>query len=348
MSRDDKKEMTINYLDLFSGIGGFALGLQMAGFTFNKHYFSEIDKYARSIYEKQFTGSIGLGDITGVNGKELGEIDLITFGFPCQDLSIAGKRAGLEGNRSSLFFEAIRLIQELQPEIFIFENVKGVFSSNEGQDFEIILRTIADIGLYECEWQLLNTSWFLPQNRERLYFIGHLRRKSRPKVFPIGEIAQKATQERDGRYISGTISTKNQSGQAQWDGSTTLIELTENMPDAQRIYDINGIAKTLKGEGGGQGAKTGLYAIRSIGLKDGSRKYYNDTISQCLSSNPTSDNLPMVNTKNVRRLTPIECERLQGFPDGWTEGISDTQRYKCLGNAVSVPVVEEIGRRLLK
>jgi DNA (cytosine-5)-methyltransferase 1 len=177
----------VNYLDLFSGIGGFSLGFQRAGWKFDKHYFSEINKYAIKVYQRHFPDAIGLGSITGIRPEELGQIDLITFGFPCQDLSIAGKRAGLEGSRSGLFFEAMRIIRYLKPSIFVFENVEGLLTSNDGKDFEIVLREIADIGLYECEWQLLNTSWVLPQNRERVYFIGHLGERGGRKVFPIGE-----------------------------------------------------------------------------------------------------------------------------------------------------------------
>jgi len=183
----------MNYLDLFSGIGGFALGIQQAGVKVDKHYFSEIDKYATTIYKKHFPDAVELGDITRITGEGLPRINLITFGFPCQDLSIAGKRAGLGGARSGLFFEATRLIRKLQPSVFVFENVKGLLTSNEGKDFEIVLREIADIGLYECEWQLLNTSWFLPQNRERIYFIGHFGEGSGQKVFPIGEVNQEVT-----------------------------------------------------------------------------------------------------------------------------------------------------------
>ena len=177
--------LEINYLDLFSGINGFALGIIQAGIKLNKHYFSEIDKYATQITKRHFPNAIELGDINGIKPETLGKIDLITFGFPCQDLSIAGKRAGLGGARSGLFFKAMWLVEQLLPSVFIFENVKGLLTSNEGKDFEIVLRTIADIGLYECEWQLVNTSWVLPQNRERIYFIGHLREKSRHKIFPI-------------------------------------------------------------------------------------------------------------------------------------------------------------------
>ena len=188
----------IIYLDGFSGIGGFALGILQAGIKFKKHYFSEIDKYATKIYKKHFPDAVELGSVTEVDGTKLGKVDLLTFGFPCQDLSVAGKRAGLGGSRSGLFFEATRIIRECKPTTFIFENVTGLLTSNDGKDFEVVLREIADIGLYECEWQLLNTSWFLPQNRERVYFIGHLGKGCGGKVFPIGEFAKESSGELGG------------------------------------------------------------------------------------------------------------------------------------------------------
>lgn len=177
----------IVFLDLFSGAGGFPLGFMKAGFTFRTHYFSEIDKYAIANYHYNFKYARYAGTVEEIKKGSIQQADIITFGFPCQDLSLAGKREGLKGKRSSLFFEALRIIVEHKPRVFVFENVKGIFSSNEGKDFEIILKAIADTGLYECEWQLLDTSWFLPQHRHRIFFVGHLRGKSRPKVFPFTE-----------------------------------------------------------------------------------------------------------------------------------------------------------------
>lgn len=175
----------MNYLDLFSGVGGFHYGLEQAGFEFEWAGFCEIDKYAKQIYQGHFPDSEDLGDVRTIRLDRLPKIDIVTFGFPCQDLSVAGKRAGLSGERSGLFFEAMRIIKTTKPDVFIFENVKGLLSSGEGRDFAEVLRTIADLGLYECEWQLLNTAEFLPHNRERVFFVGHLAGRSRPKVFPI-------------------------------------------------------------------------------------------------------------------------------------------------------------------
>jgi len=180
-------------LDLFSGIGGFHEGFHRAGFEFSKVYFSEIDKYAIGTYKYNFQKSNieHIGDISTIQqrGIKLEPPNIITFGFPCQDLSIAGNGAGFDGSRSVLFFEAVKLIKQYKPDIFIFENVKGLLSNNGGKTLEVVLRTIAELNLYECEGQLLNTKWVLPQNRERVYFVGHSTKAGRSfrKVFPITE-----------------------------------------------------------------------------------------------------------------------------------------------------------------
>lgn len=161
----------MNYLDLFSGIGGFALGFRRAGWTFDNHYFSEIDKNAISVYKRHFPEAVGLGSITGIKPEELGNIDVITFGFPCQDLSIAGKRKGLGGSRSGLFFEACRLIGGLKPSIIVFENVKGLLSADNGTAVDVCLDSLTELG-YIMDIGLMNTAWYLPQNRERIYGVG--------------------------------------------------------------------------------------------------------------------------------------------------------------------------------
>lgn len=178
-------DQEIVLLDLFSGVGGFSKGFIDAGLKIKTHYFSEVDKHAIAVYKHNFKNSIYAGDVRTVSRETIPERpNIITFGFPCQDLSVAGKGKGLSGSRSGLFFEAIRIIEEFKPEVFVFENVKGLLSSHNGKDFETVLRTIADIGIYECEWQLVNTAWLLPQNRERIYFVGHLAGRSKPRVFP--------------------------------------------------------------------------------------------------------------------------------------------------------------------
>ena len=270
-------------IDLFSGIGGFSLGFKRAGYHFTEHYFSEIDKHAIANYKYNFPNAKYIGDITSIHRRDFADIDIITFGSPCVDFSMAGKRKGLKGDKSSLIEYAITLVARLRPSIFIWENVKGAFSSNSGADFWAIIQAFANIGDYRLEWQLLNTSWVLPQNRERIYLVGHLAERSQPGVFPIREIAKNSSKE-----------TRN-------------------------VYDYS---RTIL------------------------RGYKNSTSTGSFIK--TKDN-------KIRYLTEIECERLQGFPENWTQygnyneiikPISKTQRYKLIGNAVTVDIVELIAKRL--
>ena len=348
----------MNHLDLFSGIGGFSLGLKQAGIEPDWIGYSDIDKHANQLFKRRFPNAKKLGSITTIQPDKLPKIDLITFGFPCQDLSIAGKRGGLAANRSSLFFEAIKIIQHKKPKYFIFENVKGIFSSNRGKDFDIVLRSIADIG-YDGQWELCNTRWYLPQNRERVYFVGHIRGESRPKVFPLGENDKETEDDGKGKRIEivGHSGSGGQKGNIHSsDGVMSCLTATDyKQPkqiklnqiatigedsEATRVYDTT-CARTIK-NGGGMGAKTGLYQIPEATKKGYSIAEEGDSINL---SQPKSKTRRGRIGKGV---APTECERLQGFPDGWTDEQSDTQRYKQLGNAVSVPVVKAIMERLYK
>lgn len=343
----------INYLDLFSGCGGFRLGLQQAGFVFINEAHSEIDKYANQIYNRNFKESEDLGDVNSIRLTKLSwRPDVITFGFPCQDLSIAGKKRGLKGTRSGLFFRAIEIIRYYKPKVFIFENVKGLLSHNEGKTFEVVLQTIADIGLYECQWQLLNTRWFLPQNRERIYFIGHLRGESRSEVFPIRESSQLFNSKIRNQQRETIVTTTIRPGMNGIPGnSECYIKESQKNFQVNRIYPIDGPSVTLSSQGGGQGAKTGLYAMPVLTpdrqeKRQNGRRFKED--GEPAFTLTAQDKHGVYDGYRIRRLTPVECERLQGFPDNWTLGVSDSQRYKMLGNAVSVPVVKAIMERLYK
>lgn len=197
----------ITLLSLFGGIDGFALGFQRAGYSIETHYYSEIDKYASAVVRHRFKQAIHVGSVKDIQGSELKRPDIITFGSPCQDFSLAGKRAGMDGERSSLILEAIRLITEARPSVFIWENVKGAFSSNSGADFTAILQAFANIGGYRLEWQLLNTKWLLPQNRERIYLVGHLAEAGSRQVFPIGETCEVFIKKRE--RVSGRVLSKS-------------------------------------------------------------------------------------------------------------------------------------------
>ena len=179
-------------LDLFSGIGGFHLGLTQAGFKFDWVGFSEIDKYAKQTYKKNFPTAVDIGDVTTIRPEDLPkDIDILSGGFPCQTFSIAGKRAGFDDTRGTLFFEIARILRyfrniEKPIPYFILENVKGLLNHDSGRTFALIYGVLADLD-YTVECQILNTRWFLPQNRERIYIVGHLGKRSGRKVFPIGE-----------------------------------------------------------------------------------------------------------------------------------------------------------------
>ena len=321
-------------IDLFSGIGGFSLGFQKAGYQFTEHYFSEIDKHAIANYKYNFPHAKHIGDITTLHGGDFTDIDIITFGSPCVDFSLAGKRAGLKGAKSSLIEYAIALIAHIRPGIFIWENVKGAFSSNAGADFWAIIKALANIGGYRLEFQLLNTKWLLPQNRERIYLIGHLAGRSIPGVFPIGENDFPASEKTE--------------SQLQAPISTTLKASGAMRPDD--TYIIPKVAATLTGGGHSGGLHSDMTVIRQ--LKRGKNKGADLKICPTISSNAFQENNLL---NGVRRLTEIECERLQGFPDNWTQygnydgvikPIAKTQRYKLIGNAVTVDIVELIAKRL--
>ena len=465
--------MKINLLDLFSGIGGFHLGLEKAGYKINS-YFSEVDKYAIEVYKNNFKNSNYVGSVTDVQSKDLPKINAITFGSPCQDFSLAGKRKGMQGSRSSLISEAIRLISECKPDFFIWENVKGTFSSNSGEDFWAIIQAFANIGGYRLEWQLLNTKWFLPQNRERIYLVGCLGGKSGGQIFPIGQCYKRDFVEKetsactttsyhkgvnfDNQLIKiksatkrgyelatpgdsvnySTPTSKTRRGRVEKGVSQTLDtgcemavvgdfrtdegyrERKENyVVIPKKVYvrkydvDVLGLQKLLKNHRSKSLAQIATelkcpktmvehwfrtdksFSIPSpkfwLKLKEILKIEENKFDESILlfeekegnfdmtervylekSNAPTLTNAevkiavvpararedeyrqPIIqNQSKIRRLTPLECERLQGFPDNWTKYgtqgiISDTQRYKMCGNAVTVDVVEAVAKQIIK
>ena len=359
-------------IDLFSGIGGFSLGFQRAGYQFTEHYFSEIDKHAIANYKYNFPNAKHIGNIKTIQPANLAGADIITFGSPCVDFSIAGRRAGLAGTKSSLIKKAIALIAEIRPSVFIWENVKGTFSSNAGADFWAIIQAFANIGGYRLEWQLLNTSWVLPQNRERIYLVGHLAGRSEPGVFPIREddcLPTTKTQSQFQAQLSGTLKANGNmnaddtyiipkvastlTGGGHSGGlhsDMTVIQLnpsTESngrQPYQQnRVYDERGISPALT-------RNNNDFIIKQ--RPRGKNKGADLTICPTISSNAFQENNLLC---GIRRLTEIECERLQGFPNNWTQygnyngrkrSISKTQHYKLIGNAVTVDIVELIAKRL--
>lgn len=433
----------MKFVDFFAGIGGIRLGLEQAGHKCVG--FCEFDKYARTAYKAMYDteGEWESHDVRATKPYDVPAADLWCFGFPCQDISVAGKQKGLqEGERSGLFYEIMRLLagrrQEDRPRWLLVENVKNLLSIGSGFDFARLLLEVGGYG-YSLQWQVLNSKDFgVPQNRERVFIIGHLGNIRGREVFPL-------------RRTDG-------------ENPCELKEITQGVSDAQRIYDGGGLARTLKGESGGQGGKTGLYAVKVIkpygstggtcglqiaenetglaapcaardykgisrnngnavvcmsirgqklqkqidvaptidtGCRDNlTRKQtccavltpdraekrqngrrikepgepsfmtaqdrhgvaiyqrprgYNKggmhDIAPALSISAWQENNLLTNNIRIRRLTPRECWRLQGFPDEYFDkakaaGISDTQLYKQAGNGVTVNVARAIGARL--
>lgn len=283
----------MKYFDAFTGIGGFTKAIEDTIPDAKCVGYSEVDKYAIQIYETHYPTHKNYGDIRTIDTAILPDFDLFVGGFPCQAFSVAGKRRGFDDTRGTLFFEIARIIKDKRPAYLLLENVKGLLSHDNGRTFQKIMWTLDELG-YDCQWQVLNSKNFgVPQNRERVFIIGHFRGKPRPEIFFItknGEVSCDPT-----RQISPTITSRYYK-QAQSDPYISRYPL--------KFLQRN--QKNIKGD----------YAFTVDGAN------------------------------TVRRLTPTECCRLQGFPDSWVDGISDTQKYKCLGNAVTVNVVAEIIKRL--
>lgn len=434
----------MQFVDFFAGIGGIRLGLEQAGHKCVG--FCEFDKYARTAYKAMYDteGEWENHDVRTVKPYDVPTADLWCFGFPCQDISVAGKQKGLqEGERSGLFYEIMRLLagrrKEDRPRWLLVENVKNLLSIGNGFDFARLLCEVGGHG-YSLQWDTLNSKDYgVPQNRERVFIVGYLGNIRGREVFPIRP--------------------------ADGENPCELNEITQGLSMAYRVYNPDGISKTLAAVGGGAGAKTGLYAVKVVkpygstggvcGLKIAENKTgiaatcavrdykgisrdngnavvcvsikgqqlqeqitvtptidtdcrnnltrkqtccavltpdrgekrqngrrikepgepsftltaqdrhgvaiyqrprgYNKggmhDVAPALSISAWQENNLLANGIRIRRLTPRECWRLQGFPDEYFDkaraaGISNTQLYKQAGNGVTVNVARAIGERL--
>jgi DNA-cytosine methyltransferase len=435
------KEMTA--VSLFAGVGGFDLALERNGVKVVASV--EIDKKASAILAKHFPNSQIFGDVSEVTGEQLiaagfdPSNGIITGGFPCQDVSVAGKRAGLAGARTGLFWEIIRLLKETKAQYFILENVPGLLSSNNGRDMGTVLGALAECG-YGVAYRVLDAQYFgVPQRRRRVFIVGSLgdsgRTPSEILAIAEGRAGYLEASEQKGKTVAGDLvgslaasdykfpqqqqahenkiviqpqlsnghaianclpaelyhrgTVVNQdinaghlviqdsfvkSRRAQtidddetWiDGkvSTTLnafdnggeSRATVLIIDGTRVNDVgvyeDGIVPTVVARYGTGGNNVpAVFPIQGtvIGRSDTSGpqgKGYADNGEPMFTQTKTDVHAVAINS-TVRRLTPMECERLQGFPDGFTEGQADSNRYKQMGNAVAVPVVEWIVARLV-
>ncbi len=446
----------MRYFSMFSGIGGFELGIKRAkdnqdsirkastrqniqskrGRTLssggeswkyrtpNEDWrcvgYSEIDKYAIKTYETHFPTHKNFGDATTINPEELPDFEMLCGGFPCQAFSIAGKRMGFEDTRGTLFFDIARIVKAKKPRILFLENVKGLLSHDNGRTLSCILATLDELG-YNVEWEVLNSKYFgVPQNRERVFIIGHFRGTSSRQVFPIGQDDKKVDELQ--RQYTNTLTARYEKGQAtgayiiEGEQHKEIKQMNNPEHSQQRVSDPSDISPTIAaGNRGGGKSPSKIYDDQNKKwIKDdicgtieghsqsrsgfkvvvpGTLRTHNDSkgfrelkqdISPCIPARAREDGSgqPCVavltpdrpekrqngrrfkqdgdemftltgqdkhgvsDGSRIRRLTPLECERLQGFPDNWTVG-SDTQRYKQCGNAVTVNVIEAIAEKIL-
>ena len=381
----------LTFIDFFAGVGGFRLGLELAGMKCVG--FCENDKFAvrsyRAMYDTE--GEWYGGDITKLRADHIPQADIWTAGSPCQNVSVAGGRSGLHGDRSGLFFNFLDLLKGKaetdKPEWVILENVKGLLSSNAGWDFLEYLGELAEAG-YDAQWQVFNSKDYgVPQNRERVYTVGHLRTRGRREILP-----------------------------ASRKSGSDLKQIIGGM-QGYRVYDPDGVSVALASQSGGVGAKTGLYFVNQPVINEYKASDCCQTLKASHNKGPVMaiqkthgatttikqeetgnlqaarlDKVPCVmpvltpdrkekrqngrrfkdpdepmftltgqdkhgvaveeqHSFRIRRLTPKECWRLQGFSDELFEKAqavnSDSQLYKQVGNAVTVNVAFAVACSLI-
>lgn len=326
---------------LFDGIGGWLIAAHRNGIK--PVWSSEIEDFPMKVSKAHFPDVEQLGDVTKINGGEVLPVDIICAGSPCQDLSVAGNQKGLAGSRSNLFFESVRIVREMReatngvyPKFFVWENVTGAFSSNHGRDFQAVLGEITQTDIpmpgsgrwskagmvrgkrVGCAWRVLDAQyWGVPQHRERIFLIagfgkwgGAVQVLFKPESVR-RDSAESESEGKDASRIAGNCSEKA--------GGTMEAEL---FPTKSYTVIKQGLpASTLKAKGGAYGG--------------GSENYIVET-KICKESQAVLKRGEMF----VRKLTPLECERLQGLPDNYTAYGSDTARYKAIGNGMAQPCAD--------
>lgn len=334
----------MRYISLFSGIEAASVAWEDLGWE--AVAFSEIEPFPCELLKQRYPDVPNLGDITKIDWSEYaGNVDIVVGGSPCQSFSIAGSRTGLAGE-SGLMFEYIRAVREVMPRCFIWENVPGALSSEEGRAFGQLLDEVDELG-YGYSWRVLDAQFFgAPQRRRRVFLVGLFGNvesavevlferesvcwdypSSRAKRAELAARAERSSSSRCLRVLPfdpTQITSKQNGNNPQWGDACHPIAATSRPPHVICMADAN--------------SKAAIDEDLSGTLKVGGEP-------------------PIVSYQNppefvVRKLMPIECERLQGFPDGWTEiefkgkPASDAARYKALGNSMAVPVMRWIGERV--
>lgn len=328
--------MTFKYIELFAGIGGFRSAL--GGLGGECVFASEIDKYASQAYRALYDGAAELhGDITEVNAHDIPDHDVLVGGFPCQAFSVAGQRKGFEDARGTLFFEIARIASTKQPRLMLLENVKGLLSHDGGKTFETMCAILNDIG-YAIDFRVLNSKHFgVPQNRERIFIACD--RDAEHAEWDVTGSDVVARAKRRAQALG--IRTFNFDWPENSEVSTRLRDVLETQIDDKHTLNNCAVTRLLNG---GTGFRSSLHSEESDGVAR--------TLFASMYKIARGMDLIKTSKGSIRKLTPRECWRLQGFTDAQHDavmnaGISDSQRYKQAGNAVTVNVIRAVGRPLV-
>lgn len=336
---ETKPQLTVG--SLFAGIGGFDLGFEREGFRVA--WQCEIDTNAQRILRHRFPNVELHADIRKLDAAKLHRVDVICGGFPCQDLSTGGKRAGLNGERSSLFYDAMRIVRTVRPRVVVLENVPGLLTSNNGNDFASVLREMGNG--WNCSsigWRVLDSQHFgVAQRRRRIFIVGSVADGYAEQILDFS-----ACGKRDNSARVKTCGNTNIVARSVGSRGQSLIPYSPHGDYRYRNYDKSATLRGRENQLNG-----GAHLVVGVDL-------YNHTITGDTAATLTAaaggtntSGPKVIQNGFVRRLTPVECERLQGFPDDWTNiGIgnrpmADGPRYKACGNAVTVNVAQWLARQ---
>jgi DNA (cytosine-5)-methyltransferase 1 len=283
----------VNFVSLFAGVGGFDRGFEAAGMDCVGQV--ELSLNCRNVLQRHWPDVPKWSDIKEVKGEQFGSTDILVGGFPCQDYSVAGKGAGLAGDRGALWWEFHRLVASRRPRWVVGENVAGLTNEEHRSSLRTIIGSLVQLG-YGVVWRIFDARYFgVPQQRRRIFIVGHIGNRPRPEVLALAE------------GCGGHLERHRQEG-----------HIRASVASGRPWIASWPTAPTLEADRSGPASQSWKFHAAAF------------------------------NESAVRRLTPVECERLQGFPDDWTTGESDRQRYRMMGNAVAVPVAEWLGNQIVK
>jgi len=310
--------MSLTFIDLFAGIGGFRVALEKAGATCV--FSSEIDKYALQVYKANFNDEVH-GDVTKIKEKDIPAHDVLCAGFPCQSFSDFGKRKGFSDPRGTLFFDILRIAKHHNPKVLLLENVVGLVHHNGGDTFETIKNSLTDIG-YTVHWQVLDAAMFgLPQRRNRVFIVALRKDVSKSFTFPTGVLTAKRMED----VMESNVDANHFLAEARYE-RVLKQKAAGQCQYSHFLIGPNDFAHTLL---------TSKYEHNLVvDNTKPSGKFYNVKAKTAKSAR--------INKQNVRRLTPKEYGRLQGFPDDFQMPVSNKQAYRLFGNAVAVPVISAV------